>query len=247
MLLALVAVLAACSAGYRLQRSNGVETLYRVDKNGRATVVYVVNENGTVTVLDENDPVAKRYLANYQVQQQVETYLDKLQAQKKDRDKSNEAADQLRIRRIKAAPKRGDLDPIFVMVHEPALGPKMAGNAKDAKQTRQRMQKFIAEKINADQTIRVTSRMADVDIFPQSYFAETRAFNTQTRRMVKVKAFHFKVDIQSKYLPEDHYIIEESGHWFENEQVILRATLRAGKIIRTMIGPNIPAERYKYL
>jgi len=247
LLVALVIGLTGCGAGYRLHRANGAETLYRFDKNGHADIVYVVNEDGSMTVHDENDPVAKRYMANQHSQKQVKAHLDMLQTQKTVGPKRSPAASQLRIRQVKKARKRDDFDPIFVAVHEPALGPKMAQNGNDAKMTRQRILKFIKKEMTADRTIRVTSHMPDVDLFSESYFKEAAAFNTQTRKMVKMAAFHFKVDIQSKYLPEDNYTIEESGHWFENEMVIQRAMARVSKIIRKRIGPTIPAERYKFL
>ena len=89
--------------------------------------------------------------------------------------------------------------------------------------------------------------MADVDIFSESYFEESQAFNTHTRKMVTMNAFHFKVAIRSNYLPEDRCTIVESGNWYENERIIQRAAARVRAIIKTRIGPNIPAERYKYL
>lgn len=243
----LTAVVCACSAGYHLQASSGIETLYRMNHDGSRTIVCQIDGSGAVRECDLGDPVARRYAANKQNEKRVSAYLNQLQAQKEINRQTLEARKQHRIAQIKSARKRSQADPIFVTVHEPSLCPGMAQSVKTAQATKQRIRDVVSTEIDTDRTIRVTTHLADVEVFLESYFKETLAFNTQTLRMVKMNAFHFKVAVQSKYLPEDHYTIEESGNWFENEHIIQRAAARVSRIIREKIGPTIPAERYKYL
>lgn len=247
LVIALTAAVCACSTGYHLQASSGIETLYRMNHDGSRTIVCQMDRSGVMRECDLGDPVARRYVANKQNEKRVSAYLNQLQAQKKINHQTLEARKQHRIAQIKSARKRSHDDPIFVTVHEPSLCPEIARNVKTAQSTKQRIRDAVSKQIDTDRTIRVTTHLADVEVFLESYFRETLAFNTQTRRMVKVKAFHFKVAVQSKYLPEDHYTIEESGNWFENEHIIQRAAARVSKIILKKIGPTIPAERYKYL
>jgi hypothetical protein len=244
---AVVMLVAGCGGGYRLQLTDGGETLYRCDGKGSPVVVYRVGANGSVTLYDEDDPAARRYLAGRTAGKRIDGYLESLRAGGAAGGRGDEAERRRRIERIKAAAKRTEYDPIFVMIHEPAFDPQMDRTVDDPHRSKERMAQWLARTISADDTLQVTPQLADVDIFSQSYFKVSKTFNIQTHRMSETNVFHFRVDIHSRYLPEDRYSIEETGHWFESERIIQRAARRVGKIIKTMIGPNIPAERYKYL
>lgn len=240
-------VLTGCAGGYRLHRSDGVETLYHIDRDGTKQIVYVVDEDRTLRIHDMEDPIIKRFFANHQIDTPLDRGLNFSPEDNAAAPPKWMAAKLIRIGRVKAAKKRDDSDPIFVMLHDAEVGPLMPRFTRGAEQTQLRFRKLLTNALSQDRVLSLTPEMGDVDVFFKSYFMETSAVNVKTHKVVTVNAFCFEAHIRSNYLPEDSYTIKELGHWMDSRDVIKRTADRIGRVIKERIGPNIPKDRLKFL
>ena len=244
LLIFLISVIGCGGRVYHNQKLNGVETVYYNDENGQKKIVYQVNQDGSVTAYDENDPMFKNYMRAQQWNKVAKQYKEELDRKKEERAQRAEQARIERIQRIRDAKKRRPADPIYVTVHMPQIESK---DPQSAQKTASRVHQFVTDQIRSDRVLLITSRKSDVEVFSKIYFKQGLGFDKKTRRPVPVALFYFETNVQSNYLPEDTYTFEEHGHWMENQQIVQRATERINKIIKNMIGPSIPAERYKFL
>lgn len=245
MVLVLSLSLAGCGGrAYHKQMVDGVEKVYYKDETGQKRVVYQVEKDGSVTVYDENDPMYKNFAAGQKWGKVADQYVAELERKKEERAKKAEQERLERIQHIRDAKKRRPYDPIFVSVHEPQMESK---DPQAARKTTARVHQFVCGQIDSDKVLRIASGRPDVEVFSKIYFKQGLGFDKKTRRPVSVAVFYFEFNVRSNYLPEDNYTFEEHGHWMQNQQIVQRASDRIRKVIKNMIGPNIPAERDKYL
>ena len=214
------------------------------DKDGQKKVVYEVNADGTVTVYDENDQMYKNYVAGQKWSKVASGYQAELERKAAEREKRAEQARLQRIQSIRVARKRHPSDPIYVLVHRTEIE---AEDQKSAKETAKRVHQFVIEQVSNDRIIKTTNKKPDVEVFSKIYFKQGLGYDKKKGKPVAVPLFYFEFTVRSSYYPEDNYTFEEHGHWMKNQQIVQQATERIKKIIKNMIGPNIPAERYKYL
>lgn len=245
MLIMLSFSLVACGGRmYHTKVENGVKSVYYKDENGRQKVVYQINQDGSVTVFDEDDVMYQNYVAQQKWNKIATEYKADLDHQKAEREKRLAEARLERIQAIRDARKRRSSAPIYVSVHMPAIEAKKADSAQ---RTAKRIHQAVCEQLDADRILRVKKQKADVEVFPKVYFKEEVGYNKKTKKLVPMYVFYFEFNVRSNYLPEDNYTFEEHGHWIYNQKVVADGTDRISKIIKKMIGPNIPAERHKYL
>lgn len=248
MLFMLSFALAACGGRmYHTKVENGVKSVYYKDENGQQKVVYQINQDGSVTVYDEDDVMYQNYVAQQKWNKIATEYKADLDRKKAEREKRLAEAHLERIQAIRDAKKRRSSAPIYVSVHMPTIESKKADSAQ---RTAQRIHQAVCEQLDADRILRVTKQKADkadVEVFPKVYFKQEVGYSKKTKKLVPMYVFYFEFNVRSNYLPEDNYTFEEHGHWIYNQKIVADGTERISKIIKKMIGPNIPAERYKYL
>ncbi|MDH3216775.1 MAG: hypothetical protein OEN01_10845 [Candidatus Krumholzibacteria bacterium] len=245
MLLTLFAVsVYGCGAGYRISTVNGAEKVYRIDEEGNRTLVYERAKDGTLTVHDESDPKAQQAMAAVERQEQMEL------------------AEVERIERIKRAAKRTAGDPIFVALHETALGEKLQASEKP----RGAVFGQIRKEFEGDDVISLVSagdlkkneyaqlgRMlsgtspnqapaADVVVVSKGYLKEVVGIDKKTGKPGSMVAVVFEATITSNFLPAE-YKVEESGNIFRNVEVTTRFADKIKSVIKDKIGPTLPADR----
>ena len=246
LIVALVAVfavsVAGCMSGYRTSTKNGHEKVYYVDDDGNKTLVYETAKDGTVTIHDESDPRAQQVM---QAQAAAE---------------SSEIADLERIEHIKTAPRRAPGEPIFIILYDIELDPKLA----EAQHSDHAIYQEVAQHFQNDDVIRLvsgntsasreiqqmTKRMAgestrtappsDVDVVSRAYLKEV--YGLRDGKPASAWYVAFEARITCNYLPAELTVTEE-GNMFRNGEV---ARLFAEKIkdaIKNEIGPTLPADR----
>ena len=240
----LVLQLVGCGAGYRSSTSNGHEKVYRVDEQGNKTLVYEVAKDGTVTIHDENDPRAQQVIA---AQQRADMVRE---------------AEADRIERIMMAPKRATDDPIFVALHQTQLddGLQEAQHSDGAVFTEFR------KHFETDPVIELVSEedmrgrewaelgkalagkspneapAADIEVVSRGYLKEVAGINRQTGKPGKMVAVVFEATITCNFAPAE-YTVTESGNIFRNTEVTKKFADHIKEIIKSKIGPTIPADR----
>lgn len=243
----LVMIVTGCGTGYRIHRSDGVETLYHINGSGDKRIIYVVNDDGVLKVHDENDPLIQDFFFDKQLDNEMALFFDKLNAEKSAHEKKLETQKLIRIGRIKAAKKRGETDPIHVALHDTYLGPAISHRMGSIERTKQRFKQFIIEEMNTDRIICIARHAADVEIHFKGYIKETAALNIKTHKLVPVNAFHFEAHVQSNYLPDHRQTIKGLGHWQHHQEVIKGTVQRVNKFIKEEIGSTIPKNRKPFL
>ncbi len=238
----LILMLAGCSAGYKLNHKDGVETLYHIDESGSKQIVYVVNKDGRLQIHNENDPLVKRIYADHRSGTGTQEHIDSSLVDDKTRHQQMLDARMIQMGRLQVAEKRHDTDPIFVTVK-----PAEKGATEIDRQLRKRNKTAVIEELTRESVITFTPESGDVDVFFKSYVRETAAVSIQTKKLVTATAFYFEALVRSNYLPEEGYTICELGHVMDRQAVIKRTAQRVKKIIKEKIGPNIPKDRARFL
>ena len=244
LLAALTFAILGCGAGYRTSTSNGHEKVYRVDDEGNKTLVYEVAKDGTVTIHDETDPRA----------QQV--------AQAKANVEKSKAADAARVEAIMGAEKRHPHDPIRVALYDIELGPKLEkAQHSDRAVAEEVLKNFesddLIQLVTADQVKNrdlaevvamysgKSSKKAppsDVNVISKAYLKEVYGINKGTGKPDSAWYVVFEATIVCNYLPAV-YTVSEEGNMFQNEAVTRRFAEKIMNVIKSDIGPTIPADR----
>ena len=131
-----------------------------------------------------------------------------------------------------------------MLVHKPEI--EVKGGVKE-NDTSDRIQAAVKDQLRSESILRITEYKPDVAVASLIYFKQGIGYDKKKKKAVGVPLMYYKFTIRSAYLPEDTYTFEEHGNWITNQQIIERATGRMQRIITKMIGPNIPAERNKFL
>jgi hypothetical protein len=234
-----------CSAGYHIHRSDGIETLYHKDHNGNKRTIYVLHKNGRLKIHDKQDPLIQQFLASYSQNDVTGRQdVDQLMAETSEAKRRLLIQKLKRIGRIKAAKKRAESDPIYVLVHDTELGPVLSQRIGSVGKTKDRIRQLVAKEMEADQIITIGDIPTwDVEVKLKSYFKEAQALNIKTHKRVSVTAFHFEAHVRSNYLPEDCRTITGLGHWMEFRKVIQETICRVNRFIKERVGSNIPKNR----
>lgn len=233
-----------CMAGYRTTTKNGHESVYRVDEDGTKTLVYEKAKDGTVTIHDETDPKAQQIM-------EAQVAMEE-----------SKAADLARIERIKAAPKREWGEPIFVALYDVELGPKL----KEAQHSEAAVYAEVAKNFESDDVIQLVSASdlknrqfvemakmyqgksskeappADVNVVSKAYLKEVYGLSKSTGKPASAWYVVFEAVVSCNYLPAS-YTITEEGNMFQNAEITRRFAEKVKTVIKTNIGPTLPADR----
>jgi hypothetical protein len=233
-----------CMAGYRTTTKNGHESVYRVDEDGTKTLVYEKDKDGTLTIHDETDPRAQRMMEAQAAMEQ------------------SQAADAARIERIKAAPKRPSGEPIYVALYDIELGPKL----KEAQHSDGAVMAEVVKNFESDDVINLVSASelksrqwvemakmsqgksskeappADVNVVSKAYLKEVYGISKSTGKPASAWYVVFEAVVSCNYLPAE-YTVTDEGNMFQNAQVTKRFVDKVKTVIKTNIGPTLPADR----
>jgi hypothetical protein len=231
---------AACAVPGSYVRStvNGVEKTYRYDEGGKKVLVYEVDRTGKLTVHDPNDKQAKMMMSGRKWEEK------------------QEAAQVVRLEKIRQAPKRRPNDPIFVNFM-PIDDSEINMNEKQKKD----MYDYFRKQLANDPVIRlneetggsgkhktgkvlkgiVTSALStDVDL--KIKVTSKTVYGTINGKLAEAKEMAFQASINSRWLKDKH-TAEDAGTLFEIPRATQRLSQKIKKIIKDDIGPTIPADR----
>ena len=240
----LLAAFSGCGAGYRSRNINGVKTVTYVDENGNARDIYRVEKDGRTTIYDENDPMARRLVAQQAASAKMEQARNE------------------RLDRIKAAPKRASRDPIYVVLFETELGENLAKAEKPEGAVYKAFRKeFEHDRIcklvnprkmkgNAGREIRAflenplspESTVADVSVTTRAFLEEQYGISKKKGKPARMVALVFEATITSHFLPRT-FTVRESGHILNNPEVTRKFAAKVRRIIVEEVGPTIPKDR----
>lgn len=242
-------IVAACAVpgSYVNSRANGVEKTYRYDEGGKKVLVYEIDRTGELIVHDPNDKMAQMRMAGRKGEQKAE------------------AADAARQKKIMLAPKRDSKDPIFVNIKSVEfIGDKLKLTEKDKQNVRDSFRKAFEN----DSVIRLTPEdqtnptggkqsvrsafkdlgrevsakksNADVDIVLKVTYGA--GIGGHKGKLVEVPAMAFTAMIINRWM-RDQYEEKGGSSTLDIPGSTSRLAERIKRVIRTDIGPNIPADR----
>jgi len=229
---------------YNTKTVNGHKTVTKVDEEGNKTVIYEVNKDGSTVIHDESDPMAQQYLAEKRRAEQARVEED------------------ARQERIRIARKRNAADPIYVALLPTELGTNLAS----AQHTDGAVYEQIRKEFQDDPVIRLVSKedlrrrewtqigkaltggsssmgpAADVTVKSNGDLKEVVGISRSTGKPAKGVQIVLEAKISSNFLPAE-YSVRESGNVFNNVEMTKRFAAQIKQIIKTRIGPDIPADR----
>lgn len=237
--------LVSCMAGgYTTTTKNGHEKVYRNNEDGSKTLVYEIAKDGTPTIYDEADPRAQEII----------------EAER--RAEAARVADEERVARIEAAPKRGPGEPIYVVLNETELDNKL----RESQHSEGAVFAELEKHFENDDVIRLVASSAananewgqlakawkgestksapasDVDVHSKAYLEEKVGINKKTGKVGSMWVLVFEATVSSNYLPITVNVAEE-GNVFQNAEVTRRLADKIKRAIKDDIGPKLPADR----